>query len=86
MIDLRKLSDDLLEQETQTAAADERAAITRILNYLRELDRRRIPALRGFSSLDEYCVKVLKYSKGSAYRRVSAMRMLRELPSLRIEN
>jgi len=61
MTDLRKLSGDVLEKEIKAAAADERLVITRILHFLKEIERRRIPALRGFASLDEYCVKVLKY-------------------------
>jgi 5-methylcytosine-specific restriction endonuclease McrA len=47
-----------------------------------ECERRMLFAEMGYRDLKEYCVKELKYSEGSAWRRISAMRTLRDIPEV----
>ncbi len=63
---------------------DERKITLEIIELLEEIDRRKLYLLRGFGSLLEYCVKELKYSESSAYRRISAMRVVHDLPETKI--
>jgi len=79
---LNKLSDDELVENTKALCADERELTMNILWHLKEMDVRRLFARRGYSSLWEYCTRELKYSDGAAYRRVAAMRLLKELPQV----
>ena len=51
-----------------------------VLHHLREIDARKLFASLGFSSLFLYCTQELKYSEGGAYRRIAAMRLLRDVP------
>ena len=37
----------------------------------------------GYPSLYEFCIQELKYSEGTAYRRISVARLLRELPEIK---
>jgi 5-methylcytosine-specific restriction endonuclease McrA len=53
-----------------------------VLWHLRENERRMLFAQMGYRDLKEYCVKELKYSEGSAWRRISAMRLLKEIPEV----
>ena len=53
-----------------------------MLAHLREIERRQLFSSLGFSSLFSYAVGHLKYTEDQAYRRISAMRMLRELPEM----
>ena len=53
-----------------------------VLRHLQELERRRLFSDLGFSSLFSYAVKELRYSEDQALRRISAMRLLRELPEI----
>jgi 5-methylcytosine-specific restriction endonuclease McrA len=53
-----------------------------VLWHLKEVDRRKMYSDHKCGSLFEYSCKVLKYSEGQASRRVSACRLLRELPEL----
>jgi len=46
------------------------------LHHLQAVERRRLYAARGFSSLFEYCVKELGYAEAIAHRRISSMRLL----------
>ena len=81
-MDVKSLSDKSLLAHTFSLAQKEREILMSILNHLREIDRRKLYAELQCSSLFDYCVKVLKYSEGQASRRVSAARLLREIPQI----
>jgi hypothetical protein len=75
-----RLSNADLESTLRAKATQERKLSLEIIELLEEMDRRKLYLERGYSSLIEYCVKELKYSEGSAYRRISAMRVVRDVP------
>lgn len=79
---LNHLSDTNLLLEMLTLVKKERALLAQVLWHLKEVDHRKLYADARCGSLFEYCVKVLKYSEGQASRRVSACRLLKELPEL----
>lgn len=81
-MNLKHLSDSDLLQSTRTMVARERELLSEILWHLEEIDRRRLFADLGCSSLYAYAVQVLGYSEDQAYRRISAMRLLRSMPKL----
>ena len=82
MQNLKLLSNDFLLNQTRTLVSEERKLTTRILLHLREIEDRRLFAQRGYPSLFEMCVRELGYSEATAQRRISAMRLLRELPEI----
>ena len=77
---LKNLSDKALLVATKNAVYKERETTTEVLRHLQEMERRRLFAELGFSSLFSYAVKELRYSEDEALRRISAMRLLKELP------
>jgi 5-methylcytosine-specific restriction endonuclease McrA len=79
---LRKLNDVELLSCTQELVKEERLLSIEILQHLMEVERRRLYATRGFPSLFEYCVRALGYSESAAQRRISSMRLLREIPEV----
>jgi len=81
-MDLRHLIDKVLLVDTKKLVLRERECTSRILHYLREIDRRKLFAELGFSSLFSYCTKDLKYSPDQAQRRIVACRLLGELPEI----
>jgi hypothetical protein len=81
-LNLRHLSDENLLRDTETLVHRERSVVTDILHHLREIDRRRLFLKLGFRSLFDYCVRKLAYSEDQAYRRIAAMRLLKELPQI----
>ena len=81
-MNLNHLKDkDLLTQMRQLIQS-ERDLLVSILHHLREIERRRLFADLGYSSLFEYAVGELKYSEGQAGRRIAAMRLLKDLPAV----
>ena len=79
-MNLKHLSDpDLLNQTKRLAREEQRIGIE-VLWHLREIESRRLYASLGRSSLFEYVTGELGYAEGSAYRRISAMRLLGECP------
>ncbi len=87
-MNLRNISDKMLLENTSSLAQKERDVTLEVLHHLREVERRSLFAKRSYSSLFEYAVKELKYSEGSAHRRISSMRLLKELPEIeaKLEN
>ncbi len=81
-MNLKNLTDEALLQTTRELSAREREVTLQILHHLREVERRRLFAAQGFSSLFEYCTQDLGYSAGSAQRRIASMRLLKELPEI----
>lgn len=79
---LTALSDKILLENTKSIAAREREITLEVLHHLREVERRSLFAKLGYSSLFEYALNELRYSAASAQRRISSMRLLKELPSL----
>jgi hypothetical protein len=76
------LSNEELHQQIKNLVAQERATLIDVLKHLREIDRRMFYAKIGYSSLWAYCTQELKYSGGAAYRRIEAMRALRDCPQI----
>ena len=76
------LTNSQLHQQTLSAAETERTSTLEVLRHLRENEKRMLYAGMGYKDLKEYCVKELKISEGSAWRRISAMRLLREIPQI----
>lgn len=75
-------SDAELIRKTETLVREERELLTAILHCFREIERRRLFSAMGYRSLFECAVKHFGYSEDQAYRRISAMRLLRELPEI----
>lgn len=83
MENLEKLSSPELLSRLKTAARDERLLQVRVLELLREANRRRLFAAKGYRSLFEFCVKELGYAESAAYRRISAMKLIDDVPEIR---
>ena len=71
-----------LVQNLNLLVKEERKLSMEILRYLREVETRRLYAKMGYGSIYEFCIKELKYSEGAAHRRISSMRLLKELPQV----
>jgi hypothetical protein len=79
---LQHLSDDGVDQALHRLVRFERENLTVILHHLREADRRRLYSKYRYSSLFDYAVKRFGYSEDQAWRRINAMRVLRDLPEI----
>jgi hypothetical protein len=77
----RNLSDIELLKLTLHAAKTEKEATLALLNYLVEVDTRRLYAsVSGCSSLFDYLVNVLNFSHPAASERVNTVRLIRAVP------
>ena len=82
---LPSLSNNLLHFKTLSAASDEKAATLVLLEFLAEIDRRRLYAVLGYTSLWEYVHKALQYSEAQTSDRVSSMRLMVKVPEVKAE-
>ncbi len=79
---LKQLSNSELLDKTKQLAFEERKLNIEILKHLKEIESRRLFLEIGYRSLFEYAVKELSYSEDAAYRRINAMRLLKDLPQV----
>jgi 5-methylcytosine-specific restriction endonuclease McrA len=78
---LKSLTDLELDCGAVVAAKNERAALVVVLQHLAEIDRRKSFSPR-YQSIHAYAVGHLGYDSKSAWRRVNAMYLMRELPEI----
>ena len=81
-MNLKSVSDLELRHNTKSLVKKEILIGIEVLQHLREIDSRKSFALWGYSNLYAYCTEELKYSRGSAHRRIASMKLLREVPEL----
>ena len=78
---LNNKTDRQILSELKSWVGKEREAVSHVLHYLREVEERRL-YLQEASSLKDFCMKVLKYSRHEAQARIDAMRLLQIVPEL----
>ncbi len=81
-MNLKYFSNQGLLENVKKLSAEERKITTEVLHHLREIEIRKLHLEMGFSSLFEYCLRELKYSESQAYRRISAMALIRDFPEV----
>jgi 5-methylcytosine-specific restriction endonuclease McrA len=74
------VSDEKLLERLHAALRDQRRADCELLRLLLEVERRRLHAREGCSSLYIYCVEVLNIPEPSAYNRLKAARAAGRFP------
>ena len=82
---LKTISNNQLLLQTKNLVQKERQINIQVLQHLQEIEKRKLYLKRGFSSLFEYVVKELGYSESSAYRRIKAMKLCKELPETKTQ-
>jgi len=82
---LNHLSDQALLQQTLLLVKREKEILSEILLHLQEVQRRRLYCELGFGSLFQYCVKQLGYSEDQSYRRINALRIVKEMPEIQMQ-
>ncbi len=84
-MNIKAITNDNLISTLQSLVREERRITLELIEHLREVDSRRLYAELGYSSLYEFCLRHLKLSDGATYRRISAMRLMQEVPQARAQ-
>ena len=77
------LSNSELFQKTKMAAQNEKLATLTLLEYLAEVDRRKLYTEKAYSTLFEYVSSELGYSETQTADRVNAVRLMVAVPSVK---
>lgn len=81
-MNLCSVTDENLISRTDILVREEREVLAKVLHHLSEIERRRLFSDYGYKSLFDMAVKRFGYSEDQAYRRIQAMRLLREIPEV----
>jgi hypothetical protein len=79
-MNLQFKTDQELLSTLKLQVGNERKLLMEILYSLQEVDARSLHLAMGYPDLYTFAMKELGYSSGSAYRRISAMRLLKSVP------
>lgn len=79
---LSKLSDEQIISDLKNHRVVETKTVTTILKYLIEVERRHLELKRGSSSIYDFCMNELGYTKHEAYFRIKAMQCLKAIPEV----
>ncbi|MBI3017837.1 MAG: HNH endonuclease [Deltaproteobacteria bacterium] len=82
MNEISKLKDKELVEKFGVLVREEKEATASVVAHLSEIDRRKLYALEGYSSLFNYCVEKYHYSESAAYRRIQAARIYPKFPEI----
>jgi hypothetical protein len=77
---LVSLSDSDLESSLFALVRSRRRITADLLRHLVEVERRNLHLQQACSSLFTYCVEVLRFSEGAAYKHIRGARLVREFP------
>ena len=77
---LESLTADDLLKSFSLIAKEERRVSNEVLLHLLEISRRKLYLERGYPSLFEMLIREYRYSESAAYRRINAMKLLRDVP------
>jgi hypothetical protein len=83
MTKLSGIKNDKLLFDLKTLVSDEKKLIRDILEYLEEVETRRLFLEKGFSSMFSFCTDFLGYSPQEAQIRIQAMRLGKALPEVK---
>lgn len=81
-MNLKHLTDYTLLKDTKNLVNQEREITTTILHHIKEIETRKLYSDLKYPSLFEYCCKELGYNESSAFRRIAASRLLKEIPQI----
>src|SRR5947209_11276348 len=84
MKNLTSLTRDLLIKNTQALITEEKRIELELIDHLREIDRRMLHLEMGYPSLFEFAVRFLGLTEASAYRRIAAMKLVRDIPEVKV--
>lgn len=79
---LYTLDDTEFHRQFESIASIEHAATMKVLHFINDLDRRKSYLDLGYSSVFDYCVRKIGYSRSAAGRRIQAARCARRYPVL----
>ena len=74
------MKDHELLKTLKTLRNTERETLSKILNHLEEVERRRAYAKLGYSNMFKYLTRELGYSDSSAARRMQALKLVKRAP------
>ncbi|MFM8313842.1 MAG: hypothetical protein ACKOA8_06115 [Deltaproteobacteria bacterium] len=72
---LSQIQDEKLLIDCKEQVLIEKRSTSKVLEYLNEIDKRKLWVKEGYGSLYDFCIRYLGYSEGEANRRIQAARL-----------
>ncbi len=82
MNNLKILKDQELVEKFGVLVGQEREIVSEVIQHLSEIDRRKLYAQEGYSSLFTYCCEKYHFSESEAFLRIQACRLSQAFPEV----
>src|SRR4051812_19317167 len=79
---VKEMTDDELLESAQRLVSNETEATLALIHHLQEIEFRRLYSGLKHPNLVTYAMKTLGYCKTSAWNRVAAMRVMKDIPEV----
>lgn len=79
---IQRLNDNTLLDEVKALVRREKEIIVEVIEYLKEIEVRKLHLARGYSSMFTFSVEFLGYSEAEAHIRIQAARLTQVLPEV----
>lgn len=80
---IQKLSDNTLLDKVKGLDQREKEIVVEVIEYLKEIESRKLHLARGYSSLFAFSTEFLSYSEAEAHIRIQAARLTQSLPEVK---
>lgn len=81
---LLTIQDEQLLIDCKKQVLIEKRATSKVLEYLNEIDKRKLWIQEGYGSLYDFCIRYLGYSEGEANRRIQAARLSQKVETVKL--
>jgi hypothetical protein len=77
------IQDEQLLSYCKKQVLEEKSATAKVLDYLIEIDNRKLWIKEGYASMYDFCIRYLGYSEGEANRRIQAARLSQRIEAVK---
>jgi len=77
------IQDEQLLSDCKKQVLEEKSATAKVLEYLIEIDNRKLWIKEGYASMYDFCIRYLGYSEGEANRRIQAARLSQRVEAVK---
>jgi len=77
------IQDEQLLSDCKKQVLEEKSATAKVLEYLIEIDNRKLWIKEGYASMYDFCIRCLGYSEGEANRRIQAARLSQRVEAVK---
>jgi hypothetical protein len=83
LVKLKRIANEILLSDLKIMVGKERELLRQVIEYLAEVETRKLHLEEGYSSMFSFCTEYLNYTPQEAQTRIQAMRLSKAVPEIK---